>query len=369
MKKIAHLAVLLLFCHFGWTQADTEAAQENIVPNPGFEEFSGVPIGWYYRGSHFTNVVRYWSSPTAASPDAFGPKVRVPEHWAEKGFGDQIARTGESMVGITVYGCDEGKPHCREYVQVQLLEPLVVGQSYYVEFWVSHLLRSLQVNNIGMHFSEEKVDVKTDIPLELEPVIYASNVVEAANHRWTKISGRFEATTPSNYLLIGNFTTDSLTNIKETENNLRFGYYYVDDVLVKKVPPIVEVPLEPDDLSLITPEKGQIFRLRNIFFDTDQYELLPRSYVELKKLLRIMQENPNMVIEVRGHTDSRGRDNYNLYLSRNRARAVVNYLNENGIDTKRTHFVGFGSSQPVASNETDEGRQLNRRVEFLILQK
>jgi len=350
--------------------AQTEAtAQENIVPNPGFEEFSGVPIGWYYRGSHFTKVVRYWSSATAASPDAFGPKVRVPEHWAEKGFGDQIPRTGNAMAGITVYGCDEGKPHCREYVQVQLLEPLVVGQSYEVEFWVSHLLRSLQVNNIGMHFSEGKVDVKTDIPLELEPMIAETNIVKADDHRWTKISGRFEATAPADYLIIGNFYSDSLTNVNSTPNNLRFGYYYVDDVSVRKIPPIKEVPVEPDDLSLLTPEKGKIIQLRNIFFDTDRYELLPRSYVELKKLLRLMQDNPNMVIEIRGHTDSRGRDAYNLYLSRNRAKAVVDFLNENGIDSKRTHFVGFGSSQPVASNETEKGRQQNRRVEFLILQK
>ncbi|MEM9992267.1 MAG: hypothetical protein AAF738_10925, partial [Bacteroidota bacterium] len=125
--------------------AQQEAKQlSNIIPNPSFEEYSTIPIGWFYRGQHFTNVMKYWSSATAASPDVFGPKVRVPSHWTDKGFGDQYARTGESMVGMTIYGCDNGKPHCREYIQVQLLEPLVQYQNYYLEFWVVHLPRSLQ---------------------------------------------------------------------------------------------------------------------------------------------------------------------------------------------------------------------------------
>lgn len=370
MKKLLPLLLAWLVCGLLAAQSADETSQENLVPNPGFEEFSGIPIGWYYRGSHFTNVVRYWSSATAASPDAFGPKVRVPEQWAEKGFGDQIPRSGEAMAGITVYGCEEGKPHCREYIQVQLLEPLVIGQNYYIEFYVSHLLRSLQVNNIGAYFSEGIVDVKTDVPLEFEPMIYASQVVKADNHRWVKISGTFQATTEADYLILGNFYPDSLTTVQESmKNNLRFGYYYIDDVLLRKMPPILDVPLQPDDLSLIKVEEGGLFQLRNIFFDTDKYELLPRSYVELKKLLHIMEENPTLVIEVRGHTDSRGRDEYNSYLSRKRAQAVVNFLNENGIDPKRTHYVGFGSTQPVADNDTEEGRQQNRRVEFLILRK
>ena len=59
-------------------------AQENIVPNPGFEEYSNYPLGWFYKGSDFSRVIKYWSSPTAASPDVFGPKVRIPRQWSEK---------------------------------------------------------------------------------------------------------------------------------------------------------------------------------------------------------------------------------------------------------------------------------------------
>jgi len=132
------------------SQAPTGVVQENIIPNPSFEKYASTPIGWFYKGKHFTSVMKYWNAPTGASPDIFGPKVRVPAQWAEKGFGEQGAHSGVSMSGITAYGCENGKPHCREYIQIQLKEPLVPGQQYYAEFWVSHLPRSLRINNLGM---------------------------------------------------------------------------------------------------------------------------------------------------------------------------------------------------------------------------
>ena len=76
-----------------------------------------------------------------------------------------------------------------------------------------------------------------------------------------------------------------------------------------------------------------------------------------------------MVIQINGHTDIRGDNIYNLDLSQRRARAVVEFLYKNDISTERVKYKGYGSNQPIAPNETEEGRQLNRRVEFLILQK
>ncbi len=370
MKKF----VLLLFFIFSIMVAKTQSSVEeleNLVPNSSFEEYSKTPIGWYYRGAHFSDVMRYWSSATAASPDAFSPKVRVPEHWADKGFGEQRVRTGASMVGITVYGCEEGKPHCREYIQVQLLESLVPAQTYYIEFWAVALPRSLRVNNIGAHFTTGPTDIKVDQPIVLTPLFYTDEVVGTSPEKWTKVFGYFTATEEADYILIGNFFPDSLTKIvvPKVEEPLKFAYYYIDDVIVKKIPPIVETPLSADDISLAVLEAGKIFQLKNIFFDIDKFELLPRSYQELRKLLRIMQENQNMVIEVRGHTDSQGSERHNQYLSRQRAQEVVNFLNNNGIAPERTLCNGFGSALPIASNKDEVGRQLNRRVEILIVQK
>lgn len=369
MKLLAQLLVFLLpFCVAA--QTSTVPAQKNIIPNPSFEEYSGPPIGWFYNGNHYTSVMKYWSAATVTSPDVFGPKVRVPAHWAEKGFGEQSPRTGDSMSGITSYGCDEGKPHCREYIQIQMSEPLVIGQRYYVEMWVSHLPRSLQINNLGFYFSEKRISEITDKELGLVPQYSTEKIVEVDNGEWVRIAGRFIAATEAEFLVIGNFFPDSLTKHKANcEDNLPYSYYYIDDVLVKKVPPILPIPVKEDDLTKMELEEGMLVTLQNIHFEFDKWDLHPRSYVELKKLLQIMRANPGMVIELRGHTDDKGEDEYNYELSERRAQAVVKYLEKHGIGEHRTRHRGFGSSQPIAPNDTPEGRHENRRVEFLIIQK
>lgn len=80
-----------------------------------------------------------------------------------------------------------------------------------------------------------------------------------------------------------------------------------------------------------------------------------------------MQDNPSLAIEICGHTDNTGEDEYNQALSEKRAKSVSDFLTQRGINASRTRFKGCGSTQPVATNSTASGRQLNRRVEFIIL--
>lgn len=121
------------------------------------------------------------------------------------------------------------------------------------------------------------------------------------------------------------------------------------------------------ELLLSPIEVGQTVRLNNIFFDTGKWDLRAESTAELKRLIQILKENPNMVIEVSGHTDNVGNEQKNVQLSQNRADAVKNYLQNNGIAASRLSSKGYGQSKPVAANNTEEGRQTNRRVEFSIL--
>ena len=123
------------------------------------------------------------------------------------------------------------------------------------------------------------------------------------------------------------------------------------------------------DLYLNPIEKGEIIRLNNIFFASGKYELLAESYGELDKLLQVLKSNSKMKIEISGHTDAVGADADNLTLSNNRANAVMNYLLGKGIAKDRLSAKGYGETKFIASNDTDEGKQLNRRVEFLILEK
>ena len=94
--------------------------------------------------------------------------------------------------------------------------------------------------------------------------------------------------------------------------------------------------------------------------------MLPQSYVELLKLTNLLKENPDMKIELSGHTDNKGKDKYNEKLSEERAKAVYMYLTNRGIDKKRLKYRGYGAKHPIADNKTEEGRAKNRRVEFTI---
>ena len=114
-------------------------------------------------------------------------------------------------------------------------------------------------------------------------------------------------------------------------------------------------------------EIGQVIVLENIFFDFDKSVILPQSFMELKKLMDILNAYPSMRIELSGHTDSKGSDRYNMKLSEERAKAVYDYLLSKGIDEKRLSFKGYGAKRPIADNATDEGRSRNRRVEFKIV--
>ncbi|HZK65673.1 MAG TPA: OmpA family protein [Puia sp.] len=122
----------------------------------------------------------------------------------------------------------------------------------------------------------------------------------------------------------------------------------------------IDIPLQPI-------EANASIVLKNIFFNNNQYDLKPASQVELEEVIRLLKENPRVSIQINGHTDNVGKAADNLLLSENRARAVVNYLKSKGIDGKRLSFKGYGDTQPVSNNNTDEGRAMNRRTELKVV--
>ena len=121
------------------------------------------------------------------------------------------------------------------------------------------------------------------------------------------------------------------------------------------------------DLYLVPIEIGSVVRLNNVYFDFDKWDLRSESFVELDRVVKMLNENPAVEIEMSAHTDSRGSDEYNFKLSDNRARSVVNYILAAGIPSYRIISHGYGETKPVVDNDTDDNRQLNRRVEFTIL--
>ncbi len=145
------------------------------------------------------------------------------------------------------------------------------------------------------------------------------------------------------------------------------GYMAISENLTIQLPPGKRFDQASRDLRLAQLKTGQKIRLNNLFFASGQATLQPTSLPELRRLVAILKQNPDMVIEVGGHTDAIGTDEINLPLSAARAQAVVTYLYENGIASTQAFAKGYGSSQPVGSNATAEGRAQNRRVEITIL--
>ncbi len=115
-------------------------------------------------------------------------------------------------------------------------------------------------------------------------------------------------------------------------------------------------------ISLLTVE------LENIYFETAKSKLLPKSFEELDKVVRILETAPTITVEIGGHTDYQGSESYNLKLSQDRAQSVVDYIVSKGISNEKIRAKGYGEAVPVASNRTAEGRAQNRRVEFKIVE-
>lgn len=134
------------------------------------------------------------------------------------------------------------------------------------------------------------------------------------------------------------------------------GYKEIKFDIALKIKTIVELPEEPE-----------VITLENVYFDFGKSDIKSESYPELDKIVRLLFDNPGIQIEISAHTDNVGSDEYNLKLSQARAESVLNYIVANGIPINRLTAKGFGSSKPVADNNTEQGRQKNRRVEFKII--
>ena len=107
--------------------------------------------------------------------------------------------------------------------------------------------------------------------------------------------------------------------------------------------------------------------LGNILFESDKSLLDKRSFPELDRLIQILKQNPEIKIEIQGHTSTGRTEDFNLKLSQERADAVANYLLEKGIEKERIQAKGYGSSKPIAPNTTEANKAKNRRVSFKIL--
>ncbi|MGC9375449.1 MAG: OmpA family protein [Bacteroidales bacterium] len=206
------------------------------------------------------------------------------------------------------------------------------------------------------------------------PVSYFKGIVFDADSK-EKLEARFELINLEQNEIVLEAKSDKVTGeflvCIPTDNDYALnvskeGYlFYSDNFSLKGVFEITDPFIKDVALKAIKP--GEKIILRNIFYATDSYELVDKSVAELDKLTKFLEDNPDLEIEISGHTDNVGTNAYNLTLSEKRAQSVVEFLVEQGISIERLTYRGYGEEQPVDTNETDEGRANNRRTEIKIL--
>jgi outer membrane protein OmpA-like peptidoglycan-associated protein len=211
---------------------------------------------------------------------------------------------------------------------------------------------------------------------EAQPLLttYFKGVVYDAETK-ARLEARFELVDLATSKVIAESTSDPATGefllALPTERNYalnvaREGYLFYSDNFsltgsnTSTRPFIKNIPLKPIRV-------GETVILRNIFFDTDKYTLKNESVTELEKLILLLLKNPKLRIDISGHTDNEGTAEYNLELSKNRAKTVYEYLIRQGISRERLTYSGYGLSRPVDVNTTEQGRAANRRTEFRVL--
>lgn len=318
---------------------------QNLVPNFSFEESREKPTSMLDNGHEYSDVSKYWSTPNLASTDLITPRFKTAKFEPIEAF------SGYNMSGIVIHG-----DFWSEYLKVPLREPLQPGVEYYTEFWIAYCAdynkdyKPKKTNAyLGAYFGMDFFE-KSNEQLSNKPQVTLSNPVELKDKTWVKVSGSFIAKDTSDHIYVGQFANS------ENPADMLLGYYYIDDVKVIKF---------SDHSTVFTPAEYAPNGLNNIYFETDDYNLLATSFKTLDEVYGFLSKNQSLEISIVGHTDNRGENYHNQELSMNRAKAVYNYLINKGIAAERLKFSGKGASKPVASNLTEDGRQENRRVEFI----
>jgi outer membrane protein OmpA-like peptidoglycan-associated protein len=363
---------------------------QNFIADSSFEYNSAIPTLLSSIGMNGS-----WSTPTRATTDLFCTCHKKLEEISEcnvptNSMGTQKANSGKCYAGIYAFSHHD----YREYLLTQLTSPLSGGVKYELSFYISLADWSrATVDQIGVCFLKGKVTyTNTGVITGFKPV-YAKLSEEVGNDTvsWHQITIEYKAKGGEQYLLLGSFEVNELqpTYVKapkhvHTRLNQRTdvdAYYYIDDVCLREVAPvyvakwdtIVKPKVDTLNVSvaveLAKPQYEVLEEpiiLKNVLFETNAAVLLPSSYGELDLTAEHLKKNNTLKIQVNGYTDNTGDETKNVSLSERRAKAVAEYLITKEIDASRITFKGHGSKNPIAFNNTEEGRKQNRRVELVF---
>lgn len=363
----------LLFPAFLFSQAN------NLVPNSSFEQYKGLPDG----PGEAAGKLAIWRIPVGSGPtdyyhqDAKSDMVRIPKN----NFGYQKPHSGKAYAGICI------TKKSREYLQVDLLRPLEKGKQYEVKVFISCADRFglSKVNEFGILFSQKKMFIPENEYMNIAPkIVFKKKNSYKNKKRWEELSVIYTADGTEKVMTFGSFLYQKKLAFEEDKTKhgkikglSKYAHYYVDDISI--IPLVIDtamissapIVLPKEEKKDSVPEHefkiGNTYIFNNIQFETGKSKLLSKAFPELDDLITYLEQNKNTKIIITGHTDSMGDPEDNLKLSLERAKTVMLYLVSKNIDEERLMIEGKGDTYPIVSNDTDAGRERNRRVEISFL--
>lgn len=361
-----YVLILWILCfHFSVSQ--------NLVLNPSFEEYKRCPS---LIGGFNSNVIN-WSTPNFGTTDYFNSCSK--EVGNINFFGNQKARTGNGFGGMYVMAPENYK----EYIQGKLSNALATEKKYKITFYMSLAENcSHAIRDLGILFLKEPLKQDSDKFINLNKVLneVANSYFVSINSQdyynekegWEKVTFEYEAKGFETHFIIGNFNRNNkISKIKvHNTQDPDASYYYIDDISVlpfeiEQKKEVVSNLIEKNQVL----ENDKVYTLQNVLFDFDKHTLLKSSKLELDRLYSYLNTNKRLQIEIYGHTDDVGTKTRNDELSILRAKEVALYLISKGLRPERITATGYGNRFPISTNSSEEGRALNRRVEFKLIFK
>ena len=326
---------------------------QNLIRNGSFDEVRPYSHGANYsqKRHHFTDNARFWDTPTGGTPDIFIESYRSNPK-LDKALGLVKPRTGESMVGIRLYGCKlNGTINCREYIQTKTKKTLKSGKCYEYEYYTQPHIGGTRIANVGIGFSEDQIDdMGENFILDLEYIFEKDQIINGGPGKWVKISGSITPEKNYNHVIIGNFSIDDYTVSENQE--CAYAYYYIDDIGI----------FEIDCKNRQRTTNQQTYFLNDINFAHDQYTIEENAHGKMADIYNQIITNEYSSIKINGYTDNSGTDSYNLNLSQKRAESVLEELAQLGIPRNKMIAVGHGNKNQVDA----VNKSKNRRVEIIV---
>ncbi|MEN8250740.1 MAG: OmpA family protein [Bacteroidota bacterium] len=324
---------------------------QNLLSNGGFEKYKVCPKAYLINNEY--SVLIGWESPDEGTPDYYNRcgegDAKVPQTWA----GRQYPFNGDGFAGLYVWG----KSGYREYLQAELITKPLSELDYGIRITYALANNSpFACDWLCIRILDETGGIISTLSnyevIETNPV-----------SGWITALFKYKANGNENYLIIGNYHNQGEIELIEVPRSYREpmlvnrSYYFIDNASFQLFKEESFLDIQAD-IPVV---------LEFVYFDFDESVIRSNSFSQLDKLAEYIQNRPNEKYDIIGHTDNTGSNNYNMKLSLDRAKAVVAYLVNKGVDKRQLHAIGKGAHEPIALNKTTQGRELNRRVTFTLL--